>query len=107
MILLTAQTRIWLASKPADFRCGIDGFVALCRQKLNQEPRNGHWFVFTNRTHTMIRVLCYDGNGFWLMTKRLSQGRFDWPKNGKALTPLMARMLTSLVAGESDWFKVA
>jgi len=32
MIQLTADTRILLATRPADFRCGIDGFVALCRR---------------------------------------------------------------------------
>ncbi|HCG6158253.1 MULTISPECIES: IS66 family insertion sequence element accessory protein TnpB [Vibrio] len=57
MIHLTAQTQILLAIKPADFRCGIDGFVALCRHQLKQEPRSGTLFVFTNRRRTMLRAL--------------------------------------------------
>ena len=69
MIHLTAATRILLATQPADFRCGIDGFAALCRHQLNQEPRNGTLFVFTNRRRTLLRALCYDGSGFWLMSR--------------------------------------
>lgn len=68
MIHLTAETQILLATKPADFRRGIDGFAALCRNQLKQEPRNGTLFVFTNRRRTMLRALCYDGSGFWLMS---------------------------------------
>ena len=106
MMQLTAKTQIWLATKPADFRCGIDGFVALCQQQLNQDPRSGHWFVFINRSDTMIRVLCYDGSGFWLMSKRLSKGRFSqWPKDEKALTSIITPMLTALVIGKADWQK--
>ena len=48
MIHLTAETQILLAIKPADFRFGIDGFAALCRNRLKKEPRNGTLFVFTN-----------------------------------------------------------
>lgn len=64
------------AINPADFRCGIDGFVAICRRQLAQDPRSGILFVFINRNKTMIRALSYDGTGFWLMTKRLSKGKF-------------------------------
>ncbi len=57
MIHLTADTKILLATKPADFRCGIDGFTALCRHQLKQEPRSGTLFVFTNRRRTMLRAV--------------------------------------------------
>lgn len=102
MIQLTAHTRILLATQAADFRKGIDGLVALCRQTLLQDPRDGAYFVFINRSQTMIRVLVYDGNGFWLMTKRLSQGRFQgWPHSGTSpVSPLDAKRLSRLVLGQ-------
>lgn len=105
MIHLTADTRILLATKPADFRSGIDGFVALCRHQLKQEPRAaGTLFVFINRRQTMVRVLRYDGTGFWLMSKRLSQGRFRaWPKAEHSVTPLAARQLKTLLTGHAGW----
>lgn len=99
MIHLTASTRIQLAREPADFRAGIDGFVARCQQHLQQDPRSGTLFVFTNRARTMIRILAYDTNGYVLMTKRLSQGRFVWPRAGEAVSALQAVQLRQLLAG--------
>jgi transposase len=101
MIQLTAQTQILLATQPADFRKGIDGLVALCHQQLQRDPRSGVLFVFINRSKTMVRALSYDGSGFWLMTKRLSKGRFTgWPRNGNALSSLEATRLTRLLQGK-------
>lgn len=94
MILLTHETRILLCVTPADFRSGIDGFVALCQNTLALQPRDGSVIVFINRARTMIRALSYDGNGYWLMTKRLSKGRFSgWPTGQLALSHTSAREL--------------
>lgn len=108
MILPNAKTQIWLATKPADFRCGIDGFAALCQSQLKKDPRSGHWFVFINRNRTMLRVLCYDMNGYCLLSKRLTKGRFaTWPTHENAVTPVMAKMFMGLFYGVSGWHKVA
>lgn len=102
MIALTATSRILLSTQPADFRKGIDGFVALCQQMLNQDPRSGVVFVFINRSKTMVRALHYDGTGFWLMTKRLSKGRFlGWPTGKKPINPLAAKQLSLLLRGQA------
>jgi transposase len=108
MIHLTCDTQILLATEPADFRCGIDGFAAKCRQQLEHNPRNGVLFVFINRNKTMVRGLCYDGTGFWLMTKRLSEGRFKgWPKSGEVCTSVIAQQLRTLLSGQApDWSQV-
>lgn len=104
MILLTAQTKILLATQPADFRRGVDGLAAVCRQELAQDPRDGTLFVFINRSHTMLRVLCYEDNGFWLMTKRLSKGRFaNWPRTPAVISPVLARQLRTLLSGSPQW----
>ena len=78
MLQLTPQSRIFLAVQPVDFRKGIDGLAALCRQALSENPVGGTVYVFRNRTGTTLKLLAYDGQGFWLCTKRLSQGRFRW-----------------------------
>jgi transposase len=84
MIQITPQMRILLAVEPVDFRRGIDGLAALCRQKLNQEPLSGAVFVFRSRRGTALKILVYDSQGFWLAQKRLSQGRYRWwPKGGE------------------------
>ena len=84
MIQVTPQMRIFLAVEPIDFRKGIDGIAAVCRQVLHADPFSGHVFIFHNKKATAIKVLMYDGQGFWLCQKRLSKGRFNpWPTNGQ------------------------
>jgi len=78
MIQLTPQMRILVATEAVDFRKGIDGLCAICRRILAQDPFSGYVFVFRNRCGTSIKVLMYDGQGFWLCQKRLSNGRFRW-----------------------------
>lgn len=102
MILLTHQTRIQLGVQPADFRKGIDGFVALCKNELHQNPRDQSVFVFINRARTMIRALSYDGSGYWLMSKRLSQGKFkNWPTTGERMNAATARELRLIISGQA------
>ena len=68
-------------------RKGIDGLVQVCRQQLNTDPFAGALFVFANRRRRALKILVYDGQGFWLCQKRLSQGRFDWwPSRGEQAT---------------------
>jgi len=82
MIQLTPQMRILVALEPADFRRGIDGLASVCKQTLREDPFSGCVFVFRNRRATALKVLVYDGQGFWLCHKRLSSGRFRWWPTG-------------------------
>jgi transposase len=78
MLQITPHMKILVAVAPADFRRGIDGLARLCRESLQQDPFTGAVFVFRNRRGTALKMLLYDGQGFWLCHKRLSQGRFPW-----------------------------
>ena len=98
MLQITPQMKVLVAVAPADFRKGIDGLAALCKSSLEQDPFAGTVFVFRNRRATAIKVLVYDGQGFWLMMKRLSQGRFTWwPQTPDAQVPLSARELAQVI----------
>jgi len=99
VIQVTPHMRILLAVAPVDFRKGIDGLAAICRKKLRQDPFAGHLFVFRNKKGTAIKLLFYDGQGFWLCQKRLSQGRFSWwpDKTGGTLTSLAVHELQVLL----------
>jgi transposase len=99
MIQITPQMRILLAVEPVDFRKGIDGLVGLCRQKLEADPFSGALFVFSSRSRKSIKILCYDGQGYFLCQKRLSQGRFSWwpVPNGQKLHCLEAHQMQLLL----------
>ena len=70
--------RLLLAVDPVDFRKGIDGLAAVCRKVLGDDPFSGYVFVFRNKPATAVKILVYDGQGFWLCQKRLSKGKFKW-----------------------------
>jgi transposase len=78
MIQITPQMRVLVAVEAADFRSGIDGLAQRCRARLNVEPFTGTVLCFRNRRRTAIKLLVYDGQGFWLGYKRLSRERFRW-----------------------------
>ena len=81
MIQITPHMKILVAVQPVDFRKGIDGLAAVCRQALGTDPLGGALFVFCSRRGHAIKCLTYDGQGFWIAQKRLSSGRFlGWPK---------------------------
>jgi transposase len=99
MLQITPHMKILVAVEPADFRRGIDGLARLCRQALAHDPFVGTVFVFRNRRRTALKVLMYDGQGFWLCHKRLSKGHFPWwPAADGAAQQLAAHQLLVLLA---------
>src|SRR5512141_2495292 len=82
MIQITPQMRILVAIETVDGRKGIDSLARLCHEKLEADPFSGCLFLFRSRRGTSIRVLVYDGQGFWLAQKRLSNGRFCESERG-------------------------
>jgi transposase len=107
MIQMAPNMRILVAKEPLDFRKGIDGTAAICRAVLAESPMTGTLFVFRNRAGTMVRLLNYDGQGFWLCTKRMSAGRFRFWKGFESADASMciaAHQLHVLLVG-GDWTK--
>ena len=99
MLQIGPQQKVYVALEPVDFRKGIDGLAALCRQQLKQDPLSGAVFLFSNRRQTSLKLLVYDGQGFWLCLKRFSQGRLRWwpTAAGAAVTVLAAGQLPILL----------
>ena len=83
MIQVTPQMRILVAVEAVDGRKGIDSLARLCQERLETDPFSGCLFVFRSRRGTAVRILAYDGQGFWLAQKRLSKGRFRWWPEGR------------------------
>jgi len=84
LIQITPQLRILVAVEPIDGRKGIDSIAQLCREKLDSDPFSGCLFIFRSRRGTAIKLLAYDGQGFWLATiiKRTFQMVADWRGGG-------------------------
>jgi transposase len=100
MIQMSAQTRILVAVEAVDFRKGIDGLARVCQERLQSDPFCGWLFVFRNRRQTAVKILEYDGRGFWLCQMRLSRGRFPfWPASIAAAKNLEAHEFYVLLAG--------
>jgi transposase len=94
--------RVFLAVEPVDMRKGFEGLHALVGERLKENVRSGGLFVFTNKRRTRLKVLYFDGTGLWLMTKRLEEGTFAWPKLeeiGSAKLALRAEAFTMLTDG--------
>jgi transposase len=97
MIQVTPQMRILMAVEPVDFRKGIDGLAAIIKG-LDLDPFSGYLFVFKSRSGTSLKLLVYDGQGFWICQKRLSKGTFHfWPEAGERLHPLAAYELQAIL----------
>jgi transposase len=104
LIQISPQVRILVAIEAIDGRKGVDAIAQVCREKLNADPFSGYLFIFRNRRGTAIRLLQYDGQGYWLATKRLSKGRFKWwPTGSEAARTLRAHQAQlRLAAGDPD-----
>jgi len=111
------SVRVFLAVEPTDMRKGFEGLHALASERLQEDIRSGALFVFTNKRHTRLKMLYFDGTGLWLMTKRLEEGTFAWPKLKEigaaklALRPEALAMLTDGIdlrgAKMRPWFERA
>ena len=84
MIAIPLHARCVVRIPPTDFRSGIDGLVKLVRSLFQEDPFMGTVFVFSNRRRTAVKLLYYDGQGWWLALKRLSQGRLKWWPTGES-----------------------
>lgn len=80
MFGLGPATKIYVGLEAVDMRKGFEGLYGLVRDHLGQDPLSGHLFLFTNRGHTRLKALVWDGSGLWVCAKRLERGRFGWPK---------------------------
>ncbi len=111
MLQITPSMRIFVCSQSVDFRKGIDGLAAVCRNKLEMDPLEGALFVFCNPSRSAVRLLTYDGQGFWLCTKRLSKGSFQWWPEGTAVDAKQLQTLLwngnpQLAKFSKDWKKI-
>ena len=100
MIQITAQHQLHLWVEPVDFRKGIDGLVDLCRKQIGS-PYSGTIFAFRNRRGIAVKLLVFDGTGFWLCSKRFSHGKLRYWPTSRTEHICATKMTVILNQGES------
>ncbi len=98
-MLLSPGSRIWLAATPVDMRLGFDGLAAKVQGVLAADPFCGHAFVFRNRRGDRLKLLLWDGLGFWLLYRRLDHGQLHWPRTESGSVELSLAQWAMLVEG--------
>ena len=94
-----AGVRVLVATKPVDFRKGMDGLAALVQQALRADPFAGEVFIFRAKRADRVKLLVFDGTGLVLVTKRLEAGRFSWPSPAEGTVRLTSAQLATLLEG--------
>ena len=97
--------RVMVASKPIDFRKGIDGLVAMVTEVLAADAFAGDVFVFRAKRSDRIKLILWDGSGLCMVTKRLEVGGFTWPPVQDGVITLSAPQLRMLFSG-MDWTQI-
>jgi transposase len=93
------------ATKPVDFRKGMDGLAALVKEQLKADPFSGVIFCFRSKRADRVKLILWDGTGLYLFAKRLEGGKFRWPRIEDGVMRLSAAQLAALIEG-LDWMRV-
>ena len=84
MLSFTGSLKVFVALQPCDLRMSFNGLHGLVTERLGEDPRTGALFVFITKKRNRLKILYWDGTGLCIMTKRLEEGTFSWPRNVEA-----------------------
>lgn len=102
MIAPDAHLKVYVATRPIDFRKGHDGLAAAVQEMIGEDPFGGAVFVFRSKRSDRLKVLVWDRTGLVLIHKRLEGGKFVWPQVRDGVMRLSAAQFAALFEG-LDW----
>jgi transposase len=102
MIAPDAHLKVYVATRPIDFRKGHDGLAAAVQEMIREDPFSGAVFVFRSKRADRLKVLVWDRTGLVLIHKRLEGGKFVWPQVRDGVMRLSAAQFAALFEG-LDW----
>ncbi len=103
MLSLGGNHRVFLCRHGVDFRKAHDGLCALVRDEFGDDPFAGDVFVFHNRAQDRVKLLLWDRNGFWLLYKRLEQGKFPFDVQGEGARVEIERARLAMILEGIEW----
>ncbi len=103
MLNLTHETRIFAYTGVADMRKGFNGLSGIVREEFQADPTDGSLFIFINRRRDRMKLLYFDGGGFWLYYRLLEVGTFEnlQSEPGSCQLQMDATELAMLLSGVS------
>jgi len=104
MLSLGGNHRVFLCRSPVDFRKAHDGLCSIIRDQFGDDPFTGDIFAFFNRAKDRIKLILWDRNGFWLLYKRLENGRFPFAVSGEGRIEIDRSELSMILEG-IEWKK--
>lgn len=78
-----------------DLRKGAAGLLGLI-----EKPEFGTWYLFSNRTRSLMKCVRLDGAGVWMGSRRLKQGRYLWVERSRGSSVLSPSAARDLCAGK-------
>jgi len=96
--MIPAGAKVYVATRPVDFRKGPDGLAALVRD-TGADPFSGALYVFRAKRADRVKIVWWDGSGLCLFAKRLEEGAFRWPSIQDGVMHLTAAQLSALLEG--------
>lgn len=88
MISFDDIPEIYIVKNVTDLRKEIDGYASIVQDAL---------FIFCNKHRNKIKCMYWDGNGFWLLYKRLEKGRFQFPIRDDGIATMTKQQLRWLL----------
>lgn len=79
MFNFTSSLHIYLCPEAVDMRKAFNGLYAVAKHQMGHNPMDGSIYIFSNKRHNRVKLLYFDGTGFWVLSKRLEKGTFWWP----------------------------
>lgn len=94
--------KVFVATRPVDFRRGIDGLALAVQEMFGMDPFCGAAFVFRAKRADRIKLLIWDQTGMVLVHKRLEGGKFVWPQVRDGVMRMSSAQFAALFEGV-DW----
>ena len=101
MLSIPSTALIFLHTRPTDMRKGFDGLSGIVREAFDADPLDGSLFLFINRRRDRLKILHFDGTGFWLYYKRLEAGTFEVLTSDDECVEIDTTQLAMLLGGVS------